>query len=225
MRVQVLTNAGALDRDKRLAVVSQFTELVSQAANDPSLTERTWVLLTEAIEGGWGLAGHANTNAELVDAARAQIARDCSRQGRRAEVTAAATRPKRHAVAPQKPPVVSLPNKLPVSIAREPNLAGWRKAGLLSEDEFAPAKRRLRDFEAGTPRRTRIAGPRRVLRLSSELISTGPPRAVSASVSQLRFRVRKGRAKTQSTKTNWPVHLLTTMVGSPQFNLNNCAPA
>jgi hypothetical protein len=32
------------------------------------------VLLTAAIEGGWGLAGHANTNAELVDAARAQIA-------------------------------------------------------------------------------------------------------------------------------------------------------
>ena len=74
VRVQVLTNAGALDRDKQVAVVSQFTELVSQAANDPSLTERTWVLLTEAIEGGWGLAGHANTNAELVAAARAQIA-------------------------------------------------------------------------------------------------------------------------------------------------------
>ena len=74
VRVQVLTNAGALDRDKQLAVVSQFTELVSQAGKDPSLTERTWVLLTEAIEGGWGLAGHANTNGELVDAARAQIA-------------------------------------------------------------------------------------------------------------------------------------------------------
>jgi phenylpyruvate tautomerase PptA (4-oxalocrotonate tautomerase family) len=74
VRVQVLTNAGALDRDKQLAVVSQFTDLISQAADDPSLTERTWVLLTEAIEGGWGLAGHANTNAELVDAARAQIA-------------------------------------------------------------------------------------------------------------------------------------------------------
>ena len=41
---------------------------------DPSVTARTWVLLSEAIEGGWGLAGHANTNAELVDAARAQIA-------------------------------------------------------------------------------------------------------------------------------------------------------
>jgi phenylpyruvate tautomerase PptA (4-oxalocrotonate tautomerase family) len=74
VRVQVLTNAGALNRDKQLAVVRQFTDLVAAAAGDPSLTARTWVLLTEAIEGGWGLAGHANTNAELVDAARAQIA-------------------------------------------------------------------------------------------------------------------------------------------------------
>ena len=74
VRVQVLTNTGALNRDKQLAVVRQFTDLVAAAADDPSLTARTWVLLTEAIEGGWGLAGHANTNAELVDAARAQIA-------------------------------------------------------------------------------------------------------------------------------------------------------
>jgi phenylpyruvate tautomerase PptA (4-oxalocrotonate tautomerase family) len=74
VRVQVLTNAGALNRDKQLAVVRQFTDLVASAAGDPSLTARTWVLLTEAIEGGWGLAGHANTNSELVDAARAQIA-------------------------------------------------------------------------------------------------------------------------------------------------------
>ena len=74
VRVQVLTNAGALNRDKQLAVVRQFTDLVAAAAGDPSFTARTWVLLTEAIEGGWGLAGYANTNAELVDAARAQIA-------------------------------------------------------------------------------------------------------------------------------------------------------
>jgi len=74
VRVQVLTNAAALNREKQLAVVGQFTDLVAAAAGDPSLKERTWVLLTEAIEGGWGLAGHANTNAELVDAARAQIA-------------------------------------------------------------------------------------------------------------------------------------------------------
>jgi hypothetical protein len=31
-------------------------------------------VLTEAPEGGWGLGGHANTNAELVSAARAQNA-------------------------------------------------------------------------------------------------------------------------------------------------------
>jgi phenylpyruvate tautomerase PptA (4-oxalocrotonate tautomerase family) len=74
VRVQVLTNAAALDRDKQLAVVRQFTDIIAQAAGDPTLTERTWVLLTEAPDGGWGLAGHANTNAELVAAARAQIA-------------------------------------------------------------------------------------------------------------------------------------------------------
>src|SRR6478609_4018662 len=58
VRVQVLTNAGALDRDKQLAVVSRLTALVVEASGDPSLAERTWVLLTEAPDGGWGLAGH-----------------------------------------------------------------------------------------------------------------------------------------------------------------------
>jgi phenylpyruvate tautomerase PptA (4-oxalocrotonate tautomerase family) len=74
VRVQVLTNEGALDRDKQLAVVAQFTELIARAADDKDLPDRTWVLLTEATPGGWGLAGHANTNDELVAAARAQIA-------------------------------------------------------------------------------------------------------------------------------------------------------
>jgi phenylpyruvate tautomerase PptA (4-oxalocrotonate tautomerase family) len=74
VRVQVLTNAGALDRAKQLAVVSQLTQIIAQPAGDPTLTERTWVLLTEAPNGGWGLKGHANTNDELVAAARAEIA-------------------------------------------------------------------------------------------------------------------------------------------------------
>ena len=75
VRVQVLTNAGALDRSKQLEVVQRFTELVSAAgAEDSSLADRVWVLLTEAVEGGWGLWGHAHTNAELVQAARSQIA-------------------------------------------------------------------------------------------------------------------------------------------------------
>ena len=74
VRVQVLTNAGALDRPKQLAVVERFTALVAEAAGDPTLAERTWVLLTQAPDGGWGLAGHAHTNQELVAAARAQLA-------------------------------------------------------------------------------------------------------------------------------------------------------
>jgi phenylpyruvate tautomerase PptA (4-oxalocrotonate tautomerase family) len=74
VRVQVVTNLGALDREKQLAVVGRFTAMVADAAGDPSLPDRTWVLLTEAVDGGWGLAGHANTNEELITAARAQIA-------------------------------------------------------------------------------------------------------------------------------------------------------
>jgi phenylpyruvate tautomerase PptA (4-oxalocrotonate tautomerase family) len=74
VRIQVLTNAGALDRGKQLAVVERLTNIAAEAAGDPTLASRTWVLLTEAPEGGWGLSGHANTNDELVKAARAQVA-------------------------------------------------------------------------------------------------------------------------------------------------------
>ncbi len=74
VRVQVLTNAGALDRDKQVAVVAELTRLVAEAAGDPNIADRTWVLLTEAPDGGWGLHGQAHTNAELVTAARAEIA-------------------------------------------------------------------------------------------------------------------------------------------------------
>ncbi|WP_138444682.1 tautomerase family protein [Sinomonas susongensis] len=74
VRVQVLTNAGALDRDKQQAVVEQFTQLIAEAAGDEGFKARTWVLLTEAVDGGWGLWGRAHTNTELVDAARAEIA-------------------------------------------------------------------------------------------------------------------------------------------------------
>ena len=74
VRIQVLTNSGGLDRGKQLAVVEQLTNIAADAASDPALGSRTWVLLTEAPDGGWGLNGHANTNEELVAAARAQIA-------------------------------------------------------------------------------------------------------------------------------------------------------
>jgi phenylpyruvate tautomerase PptA (4-oxalocrotonate tautomerase family) len=74
VRVQVLTPAGVLDRDKQLGVVSELTQIVADAAGDATLAERTWVLLTESPEGGWGIAGHANTQADIAAAARAALA-------------------------------------------------------------------------------------------------------------------------------------------------------
>ena len=73
VRVQVLTPAGVLDRDKQLGVVNELTEIVAASAGDPSLARRTWVLLTESPDGGWGVAGHANTGADLAQAARAEL--------------------------------------------------------------------------------------------------------------------------------------------------------
>ena len=74
VRVQVLTNAGALDHEKQQAVVEQFVQLIAEAAGNDDLATRTWVLLTEAAPGGWGLFGRANTNEDLIAAARAEIA-------------------------------------------------------------------------------------------------------------------------------------------------------
>jgi phenylpyruvate tautomerase PptA (4-oxalocrotonate tautomerase family) len=73
VRVQVLTPVGVLDRDKQLGVVKELTDIVAAAAGDPTLRERTWVLLSESPEGGWGIGGHANTNADIAAAARAAI--------------------------------------------------------------------------------------------------------------------------------------------------------
>ena len=74
VRVQVLTPLGVLDRDKQLGVVEELTDIVAAAAGDSNLRDRTWVLLTESPEGGWGIGGHANTNADIAAAARAALA-------------------------------------------------------------------------------------------------------------------------------------------------------
>ena len=73
VRVQVLTPVGVLDRDKQLGVVRDLTDLVAAAAGDPTLVDRTWVLISESPEGGWGIDGHANTSADIVAAARAEL--------------------------------------------------------------------------------------------------------------------------------------------------------
>jgi phenylpyruvate tautomerase PptA (4-oxalocrotonate tautomerase family) len=74
VRVQVLTPVGVLaDRNKQLGVVKELTEIIAAAAGEPKLAERTWVLLTESPDGGWGVNGHANTGADLTAAARAEL--------------------------------------------------------------------------------------------------------------------------------------------------------
>lgn len=52
VRVQVTTNADALDREQQLGVVKPITALVAEAAGDPSPAQRTWVALGEAVPGG-----------------------------------------------------------------------------------------------------------------------------------------------------------------------------
>ena len=70
VRVQILTPAGVLDREKMLGCVAEMTDIVAAAAANPTLRERTWVLITESPDGGWGIGGHAYTRAEIADAAR-----------------------------------------------------------------------------------------------------------------------------------------------------------
>jgi phenylpyruvate tautomerase PptA (4-oxalocrotonate tautomerase family) len=72
-RVQVLTPVGVLDRAKQLGVVKELTD-IARAAGDLSLRDRTWVLITESPEGGWGINGHANTGADIANAARQELA-------------------------------------------------------------------------------------------------------------------------------------------------------
>jgi phenylpyruvate tautomerase PptA (4-oxalocrotonate tautomerase family) len=73
VRVQVLTPLHVLDRTKQLGVVRELTDIVAAAAGDPTLTDRTWVLISESPEGGWGINGHANTADDIVAAARAEL--------------------------------------------------------------------------------------------------------------------------------------------------------
>ena len=74
VRVQVLTPVGVLDREKQIGVVRELTDIIAKAAGDATMAERTWVLITESPEGGWGINGRANTGADIAQAARSQLA-------------------------------------------------------------------------------------------------------------------------------------------------------
>ncbi len=71
VRVQVITPPAALSRDGQKQLVKEITEIVTKISADPTQASRTWVLLTEAVEGGWGLFGTAFGKEEFAAAAKA----------------------------------------------------------------------------------------------------------------------------------------------------------
>jgi phenylpyruvate tautomerase PptA (4-oxalocrotonate tautomerase family) len=73
VRIQVLTPVGVLDRDKKIGVTREMTDIVAAAAGDPGLVARTWVQIVEAPDGGWGIGGHAYTNEEIAAEARRRL--------------------------------------------------------------------------------------------------------------------------------------------------------
>ena len=59
VRVQIITPPGSLNREGQRQLVREATEIVTRISGDEGQATRTWVILTEAAEGGWGLAGTA----------------------------------------------------------------------------------------------------------------------------------------------------------------------
>ncbi len=70
VRVQVITPPGALSREGQKQLTKEITEIVTKFSGDSSQKDRTWVLLSEAAEGGWGIAGTAFGKQEFADLAK-----------------------------------------------------------------------------------------------------------------------------------------------------------
>jgi phenylpyruvate tautomerase PptA (4-oxalocrotonate tautomerase family) len=70
VRVQIITPPGALTRNGQKQLVDDVTRIVADICGDPSQKQRTWVLLTEAAEGGWGINGTAYGREEFAALAR-----------------------------------------------------------------------------------------------------------------------------------------------------------
>ncbi len=72
VRVQVLTPVGVLDRDKQVGVVGELTEIVAPppatqaCASAPGAPDRV-------ARRRLGIAGHANTNADIAALARTAL--------------------------------------------------------------------------------------------------------------------------------------------------------
>jgi len=81
VRVQVLTPVGILDRDKKLGVTRDMTRHHRGRRRRPEPGRADLVQLVESPDGGWGIDGHAYTNAEIVDATRRELGAIAFRRG------------------------------------------------------------------------------------------------------------------------------------------------
>jgi phenylpyruvate tautomerase PptA (4-oxalocrotonate tautomerase family) len=57
VRLHITFHPGGLDTARMRSFIAEATEIVTKISGDPSLFDRTWVTLSETIEGGWGLSG------------------------------------------------------------------------------------------------------------------------------------------------------------------------
>ena len=72
IRVQIITPPAALTRSGQKQLVQDVIAILADVCGDPSQANRTWVLLTEAAEGGWGIAGTAYGREEFAALAPAK---------------------------------------------------------------------------------------------------------------------------------------------------------
>src|ERR1700741_650551 len=71
VRIQIITPPAALTRDAQKQLVKDASGIMADICGDPSLAKRTWVLLAEAAEGGWGIGGTAFGREEFTALAAA----------------------------------------------------------------------------------------------------------------------------------------------------------
>jgi phenylpyruvate tautomerase PptA (4-oxalocrotonate tautomerase family) len=71
VRVQIVTPPAALSRDGQRQITAEATGLVDAAVVADQRPVKTWVILTEAAEGGWGIDGTAYGEEEFAGLARA----------------------------------------------------------------------------------------------------------------------------------------------------------
>jgi phenylpyruvate tautomerase PptA (4-oxalocrotonate tautomerase family) len=71
VRVQIITPPNALTRAGQIQLTREVTDIVAKLSGDPIQAGRTWVLLSEAAEGGWGIAGTAYGKEEFIALASA----------------------------------------------------------------------------------------------------------------------------------------------------------